>query len=153
MGGDLPANKGKAKAPSFLIWAIKDPNAANLDRVQVVKVWAKDGKHSEKIFDVALADNRKVDASGKVSPVGNTVDVTKATYTNTIGDTELSAVWTDPEFDASAPATYYIRVLEIPTPRWSTYLAVKHNLPLPTEVSATIQERGWSSPIWYTPSK
>jgi hypothetical protein len=153
MGGDLPANSGKAKAPSFLIWAIKDPNSANLDRVQVIKVWAKGGKNYEKIFDVALADHRKPDASGKVKPVGNTVDLKTATYQNTIGDTELSTTWTDPEFDPTIPASYYIRVLEIPTPRWSTYLAVKNNLPLPSEVPAVIQERGWSSPIWYTPSK
>lgn len=154
MGGDLPSKPAQKKAPSFVVWALKDPNNANLDRIQIVKVWAIGGKHSEKVFDVALADGRKPDAkTGKVAPVGNTVDLKTATYQNTIGDTELSAVWTDPEFDASVPAVYYVRVLEIPTPRWTTYLAVKHNLPLAKNVAATIQERAWTSPIWYTPTK
>lgn len=154
MGGDLPAKPAKAKAPSFVVWAIKDPSHANLDRVQIVKVWTKGGRNYEKVFDVALADGRKVDPkTGKAPAIGNTVDLKTATYTNTIGDTELSAVWTDPTFDASLSAVYYLRVLEIPTPRWSTYVAVKNNLPLPEKVAATIQERGWSSPIWYTPSK
>jgi len=152
MGGDIPAKPQNAKAPSFVIWAIKDPNGANLDRAQIIKVWVKDGKQYEKVFDVALADGRKPDASGKVKPIGSTVDLKTATYTNTIGDTELSTVWTDPQFDPKVPAVYYLRVIEIPTPRWSTILAVKNNLPISNQVAITIQERGWSSPIWYTPA-
>jgi hypothetical protein len=154
MGGDLPLKPQAAKAPSFLVWAIKDPNGANLDRIQVIKVWVKEGKSYEKVFDVALADGRKPDPStGKVKTIGNTVDLKTATYTNTIGDTELSTLWTDPQYDAKIPAVYYLRVIEIPTPRWSTILAVKHKLPIPAQVASTIQERGWSSPIWYTPQK
>lgn len=151
MGADLPAKSASSKAPSFIVWAIKDPSHANLDRIQVVKVWTKSGVHHEKVFDVALSDGRKADPkTGKAPAVGNTVDLKTATYTNTIGDTELSTVWTDPEFDASNLAVYYLRVLEIPTPRWSTYLAVKSGLPIPDKVASAIQERGWSSPIWYT---
>jgi len=151
MGGDIPAKPATAKAPSFIVWALKDPNGANLDRAQIVKVWVKDGKQYEKVFDVALADGRKPDKTGKVKLVGNTVDLKTATYTNTIGDTELSTVWTDPQFDAKVPAVYYLRVIEIPTPRWSTYLSVSHKLPISASVASTIQERGWTSPIWYTP--
>jgi len=152
MGGDLPTKPSKSKAPVFVIWAIKDPNSANLDRLQVIKITLKDGKSVEKIFDVALADNRKVDPkTGKVPPVGNTVDLKTATYTNTIGDTELRTVWTDPEFDPSVASLYYLRVLEIPTPRWSTIHAIASKTELPETIVKTIQERGWSSPIWYTP--
>jgi hypothetical protein len=153
MGGDLPKNA--SKAPTFAVWALKDPESGNLDRVQIVKGWInKWGRNSEKIYEVALSDDRKVDPkTGKVPPVGNTVDVKKATYTNDIGDTQLSAVWTDPDFDPKIKAVYYVRVLEIPTPRWSTYDAARNNLPLSALVPATIQERAWSSPIWYTPPK
>ena len=120
--------------------------------MQVIKITLKDGKSVEKIFDVALADNRKVDPkTGKVPPVGNTVDLKTATYTNTIGDTELRTVWTDPEFDPSVASLYYLRVLEIPTPRWSTIHAIASKTELPETIVKTIQERGWSSPIWYTP--
>ena len=112
----------------------------------------KDGKEHEKVFDVAWSGDRKPDSkTGKVPAVGNTVDVKAATYTNTIGSTELSTVWTDPEFDATQYACYYVRGIEIPTPRWSTYDAARNNLPLNTIVDATIQERAWTSPIWYTP--
>ena len=113
---------------------------------------AKDGKYQEKIFDVALSDGRKRDpATGLVPPVGNTVDLKTASYSNSIGDAELGAVWEDPEFDPTAPAVYYLRVLEIPTPRWSTILAAKAGAPIPDNAPAIIQERGWSSPIWYYP--
>jgi Protein of unknown function (DUF3604) len=150
MGSDLPV--GKATAPKFAVWAVKDPDGANIERLQVVKVWLLNGKHVEKIFDVALSNGRKVNpATGKAPPVGNTVDLQKATYQNTIGATELAAVWRDPEFNPATPTVYYLRVLEIPTPRWTTILAVKRGQPLPSGVPATIQERGWSSPIWYTP--
>ncbi|MBI4164533.1 MAG: DUF3604 domain-containing protein [Acidobacteria bacterium] len=152
MGGDLPPQPTGKKAPKFAMWAVKDPNDANLDRLQVVKVWLDNGKHFEKVYDVALSNGRKVDPeTGKAPSVGNTVDPRTATYTNTIGATELSAVWQDPQFDPKAPAVYYLRVLEIPTPRWSTIDAVKRGQPLPEGVPGTIQERGWSSPIWYTP--
>jgi Protein of unknown function (DUF3604) len=152
MGGDLPAKPTHAKAPAFVLWSVKDPDGANLDRLQVVKVWLKDGKHVERLFDVALSNARKVDPkTGKAPGVGNTVDLKTATYANTIGATKLATVWRDPQFDPKVPAVYYLRVLEIPTPRWSTIVAVKRGTPLPSEVPATIQERGWSSPIWYTP--
>jgi hypothetical protein len=153
MGGDLPAMPAGAKAPRFAIWAVKDPGSANLDRAQVVKVWLDGKTYQEKIFDVALSNGRKSDpATGKAPAVGNTVDLQTATYQNTIGATELGTVWTDPEFNAKVPAVYYLRVLEIPTPRWSTIMAVKDKLPIPTTMPSTIQERAWSSPIWYTPA-
>jgi len=152
MGADLPANNSNSK-PKFLVQAIKDPNAGNLDRIQIIKVSTKNGKSTEKIFDVVWSGDRKKDANGKLPPVGNTVDTTTATYTNTIGSAELIGYWEDPGFDPQAYATYYVRVLEIPTPRWSTYLAVKHNVPLSKIVPAFIQERAWTSPVWYTPSK
>jgi hypothetical protein len=153
MGGDLPAKPNPAKAPRFVVWAVKDPNGANLDRVQIIKIWTEGNDYREKIFDVALSGDRKPDPrTGHAPPVGDTVDLKTATYKNTIGTTQLSAVWTDPEFDASKPAVYYARALEIPTPRWTTYLAVKRNLPLPDNGHATLQERAWGSPIWYTPA-
>jgi len=134
--------------------SLKDPASGNLDRVQIIKSFInKWGRPDEKIYDVALSDNRKVDPqTGKAPPVGNTVNIKKATYTNDIGDSQLSAVWTDPNFDPAQPAAYYVRVLEIPTPRWTTYDSARNNLPLSEVVPATIQERAWSSPIWYTPA-
>lgn len=154
MGGDLPANTARKRAPTFLLWAVKDPDGANLDRLQVVKIWLENGEHRERIFDVALSGARTVDPkTGRVTSVGNTVDPKRGTYENTIGAVELSSVWTDPEFDADVPAVYYLRVLEIPTPRWSTILAAERGVAPPDKASATIQERGWSSPIWYTPER
>jgi len=151
MGGDLPP--AKAKAPTFLVWAVKDPTSGNLDRIQIVKGWAKSGQSFEKIFDVVWSGDRKADKwTGVVPPVGNTVDVENATYTNSIGAVELKTVWTDPEFDPSLHAFYYARVLEIPTPRWTTIQAKKLGVAPPDVVAATLQERAWSSPIWYTPS-
>jgi len=153
MGSDLP--KIASKAPTFAVWALKDPESGNLDRIQIVKAFInkKWGRPDERVYDVALSDDRKVDPkTGKVPPVGNTVNVKKATYTNDIGDSQLSVVWTDPDFDPKQKAVYYVRVLEIPTPRWSTYDSARNNLPLSGDVPATIQERAWSSPIWYTPS-
>ncbi len=157
MGQDLPGMADDAKAPSFAVWALKDPESGNLDRIQIIKVWSdpNTGYPKEAIYNVAWSDtsNRKLDAkTGKLPPVGNTVDVTKATYTNDIGDSQLAAQWTDPDFDPSVRAAYYVRVLEIPTPRWSTYDSVRNNIPLPEGLTATIQERAWSSPIWYTPA-
>lgn len=150
MGADLPAGAGK---PKFLVQAIKDPNSGNLDRIQIIKVTTKNGKSTEKIYDVVWSGARKPDAKGKLPPVGNTVDIKTATYTNNIGAAELIGYWEDPDFDPQSYATYYARVIEIPTPRWSTYLAAKHNLPVSKTVDAVIQERAWTSPIWYSPSK
>ena len=152
MGQDLPKKSGKA--PTFAVWAIKDPESGNLDRVQIIKGWSnkRTGFPAEKIYEVAWSDNRKLDAkTGKLPSVGNTVDIKKATYTNDIGDSQLSVVWTDPDFDPQIKAVYYVRVLEIPTPRWSTFDAVKLGVEPPKGVPATIQERAYSSPIWYTP--
>ena len=152
MGGDLKALPAGAKAPTFAVWALKDPDSGNLDRVQIIKGWYQNGYPQEKIYDVALSDGRKPDAkTGKIAPVGNTVDLKTATYNNSIGDNELSTVWTDPDFDPALHAVYYVRVLEIPTPRWSTYDAVALGVPPPEGVASSIQERAWSSPIWYTP--
>ena len=151
MGGDLPAGSGKS--PSFVVWAVKDPTSGNLDRVQIVKGWAKNGQSFEKIYDVAWAGDRKPDyITGKVPPITSTVDVEKATYTNSVGKTELKTVWTDPDFDPSLDAFYYVRVLEIPTPRWTTIQAKELGMAPPQNVAATVQERAWSSPIWYTPT-
>lgn len=152
MGADLPMPL--AKAPSFVVSAVKDPDSANLDRVQIVKGWSKNGQSFEKVYDVAWAGTREPDpASGKVPPIGSTVDIGTGTYTNSIGAVELKTVWTDPDFDPSLDAFYYTRVLEIPTPRWSTIQAVKLGRLPPSGpgYSAIIQERAWSSPIWYTP--
>jgi hypothetical protein len=150
MGGDLPPSK--AKAPSFMVWAVKDPSSGNLDRIQIVKGWSKNGQSFEKVFDVIWAGDRKPNKwTGVVSPIGSTVDVENATYTNTIGAVELKTVWLDPEFDPSAHAFYYARVLEIPTPRWTTIQAKEMGLAPPQVVAATLQERAWTSPIWYTP--
>lgn len=150
MGGDLPPAKGKA--PTFLVWAVKDPTSGNLDRIQVVKGWTKSGQSFEKVFDVVWAGERKPDKwTGVVPPIDSTVDVGKGTYTNTIGAVELKTVWTDPEFDASQSAFYYARVLEIPTPRWTTIQAAKLGIAPPDVVAATLQERAWGSPIWYSP--
>ena len=151
MGADLPPPK--AKAPTFLVWAVKDPTSGNLDRIQVIKGWTKSGQSFEKIFDVVWAGKRKPDKwTGKVPSIGSTVDIDNATYTNTIGAVELKTVWTDPEFDPSLHAFYYARVLEIPTPRWTTIQAHQLGIAPPDVVAATVQERAWSSPVWYTPS-
>jgi len=153
MGSDLPPMP-EGRAPSFIVWAVKDPTSGNLDRIQIVKGWTKHGQSFEKVFDVAWAGNRTPDAfTGKVAPIGTTVDLVKATYTNTIGAVELKGVWTDPEFDPSLDAFYYLRALEIPTPRWTTIQARELGIAPPTNVAATIQERAWSSPIWYAPTK
>ena len=151
MGGDL-SKAPEGESPAFLIQAMKDPNHANLDRIQVIKGWVDEaGTPYEKIYDVALSDGRKVGRGGKVKPVGNTVDLKTATWTDTVGDVELATVWTDPDFDPKANAFYYIRVLQIHTPRNSLYDAVALNRPHPDEYPATIQERAYTSPIWYTP--
>jgi hypothetical protein len=154
MGGDLPQKTSSAKAPTFVVQALKDPESGNLDRIQIIKGWYDRDHPREKVYDVVWSDDRKIDSkTGKLPPVGNTVNVKKATYTNSIGDSQLSTVWTDPDFDPELHAFYYVRVLEIPTPRWSTYDCAKLGIPIPEGVPAAIQERAWSSPIWYTPAK
>jgi Protein of unknown function (DUF3604) len=155
MGADLPPMPagGKGTAPSFVVWAVKDPTSANLDRIQVIKGWTQNGQSFEKIYDVAWAGDRTPDKwTGRVPAIQSTVDLKKATYTNSVGSAELKTVWSDPEFDASLHAFYYVRVLEIPTPRWTLIQSVKSGLPPPSVVPLTGQERAWSSPIWYTPS-
>ncbi|ULJ76064.1 DUF3604 domain-containing protein [Rhizobium gallicum] len=152
MGGDLSAAPA-GKSPTFLVAALKDPIGANLDRYQIVKGWlAADGTKEEKVYDVAWSGDRKPSADGKLPPVGDTVDVANATFTNTIGAPELIAVWTDPDFDPAQRAFYYGRVLEIPTPRWTAYDAKYFGVTMPAEVPMTLQERAYTSPIWYTPS-
>jgi hypothetical protein len=149
MGGTL---KALAKAPTFTVWAARDANGANLDRIQIVKGWVDAaGEPQDKVFDVVGSGDRKPGRDGKLPSIGNTVDVGNATYSNSIGAVELMARWTDPEFDPKRPALYYVRVLEIPTPRWTTYDAVRNKLALLKDVPATVQERAWTSPIWYTP--
>jgi hypothetical protein len=151
MGGDL-RKAASGKTPNFLVAAMKDPYSGNLDRIQIVKGWLdKDGKTHERVYDVVWSGDRKAGANGKVPAVGNTVDVAKATWKNTIGAPELSAVWSDPAFDASQPAFYYARVIEIPTPRWTAYEALRFGIKMPPEVPMTTQERAYTSPIWYTP--
>ena len=155
MGADLPPMPagGKGTAPTFVVWAVKDPTSANLDRIQVIKGWTQDGQSFEKVYDVAWAGDRKPDKwTGRVPAIQSTVDLDKATYTNDVGSAELKTLWTDPDFDASLHAFYYVRVLEIPTPRWTLIQAVKAGLPPPDIVPLTGQERAWTSPIWYTPS-
>ena len=150
MGSDLPSI---GSAPTFTVHALKDPDGANLDRVQIIKGWVdKQGKTHEKIIDVVWSDKRELTAEGKLPPVGNTVNLKTAEYDNSIGDTALMGSWVDADFDAAQNAFYYARVIEIPTPRWSTYDAVRNNLPLLEDVQASIQERAWTSPIWYNPA-
>ena len=152
MGADLPARPAGGGAPRFVLRAVKDPDGANLDRAQIVKVWRDGDGYRDQVFDVALSNGRAADPStGAVPTVGNTVDLANATYTNTIGATQLAAVWEDPAFDPANPAVYYLRVLEIPTPRWSLFVAVKLGRPHPTDHPPSIQERAWSSAIWYVP--
>lgn len=152
MGGDLTAASAGRK-PQFIVVAAKDPDGANLDRVQIVKGWVgADGKAKERVFDVAWSGKRKRDpATGHVPPLGSTVDVKAATYANTIGAPLLSTTWSDPEFDPAQRAFYYVRVLEIPTPRWTAYDAAFFGITMSDNIPMTTQERAYSSPIWYTP--
>ena len=139
MGGDL-RDAPKGKSPAFLVAALKDPVGANLDRIQIIKGWLdKDGKTQEKVYDVVWSDGRKPGANGKLPPVGNTVDVANATWTNTIGDPELITVWQDPDFDPSLRAFYYARVIEIPTPRWTAYDAKYFGLKIGPKIPMTLR--------------
>ena len=142
------------ESPTFLVAALKDPIGGNLDRVQMIKGWRDgDGELHEKVYDIVWgdADRRPLGADGKVPPVGNTVNVAEATWANSIGDTQLSTVWTDPDFDPEESAFYYVRVLEIPTPRWTAYDAKRFGVTMDPEIPMTTQERAYTSPIWYKP--
>jgi Protein of unknown function (DUF3604) len=153
MGGDL-RDAPQGKSPTFLVAALKDPIGANLDRIQIIKGWlSKDGALQEKVYDVVWgdADKRQPESDGKLPPVGSTVDLENATWTNTIGDPELITVWTDPDFDPSVRAFYYARVLEIPTPRWTAYDAKRFGVIPPPDTRMVLQERAYTSPIWYNP--
>jgi len=152
MGGDLKPTAGKS-APTFMLYALRDPIGGNLDRIQIIKGWMdQDGDTHERIYDVAVSDGRKIDKDGRAkTPVGNTVDVKTASFTNTIGASELGAVWSDPDFDPAERAFYYARVIEIPTPRWTTIDAFRFGVPIPEGAPVSTQERAYTSPIWYTP--
>jgi hypothetical protein len=155
MGADL-RNAPAGAAPTFLVAALKDPIGANLDRIQIVKGWLDhNGQVQEKVYDVVWgdADKRKAGSDGKVAAVGSTVDIENATWTNTIGDPELIMVWKDPDFDPKLKAFYYTRVIEIPTPRWTAYDAKRFGIKALAGTRMTIQERGYTSPIWYTPGR
>jgi len=151
MGGDLPP-PDRDGAPTFMVYALKDAIGANVDRIQIVKGWLDaDGETHERVYDVAWSAGREPDADGALPPVGNTVDVAAANWTNTIGASELGTVWTDPDFDATQPAFYYARVIEIPTPRWIVYDAFRFGVEIPDGAETTHQERAYTSPIWYAP--
>ena len=146
----------RGKSPTFLVAALKDPNSGNLDRIQIIKGWLDSaGKTHEKVYNVVWgdADRRQLGPDGKLPPVGNTVDVANATWTNSIGDPELITAWEDPDFDPDLKAFYYARVIEIPTPRWTAYDAKRFGVKVGSEVPMTTQERAYTSPIWYTPKK
>ena len=152
MGGDLTARPSGASAPTFMVYSLRDAQGANLDRIQIVKGWlGDDGETHEQVYDVAWSDDRSIGSDGKLPPVGNTVDVANANWTNDIGAPELATVWTDPDFDPGQRAFYYARVIEIPTPRWSTYDAFRFGIPIPDGAPTSTQERAYTSPIWYTP--
>jgi hypothetical protein len=153
MGGDMPVKPAGAGAPTLILQAQKDPDGANLDRIQVIKIWLDKDGYKEKLFDAALSGGRKASPTGRARAVGNTVDLKTGRYANTIGAATFTTTWVDPEFNPAKPAVYYARVLEIPTPRWSTLLAIRNHLPIPKTVATTLQERAWASPIWYTPTK
>jgi len=150
MGGDLH-RAPDGKAPTFLVGALKDPFSGNLDRIQIIKVWMDGTGRHEKIYDVAWSGDRKPESDGNLPAVGNTVDVAKATWTNTIGSAELIPTWTDPDFDPGVRAVYYARVIEIPTPRWTAYEAARYGVEMSSKVPMITQERAYASPIWYTP--
>lgn len=154
MGGDLRRAPEGAQAPVFMLYALRDPVGANLDRIQIVKGWLDaDGELHEKVYDVAWSDGREPSSDGVLPAVGNTVDLEAASFTNTIGSAELGAVWTDPDFDASESAFYYGRVIEIPTPRWVVFDKLRLGAEIPAEARTTHQERAYTSAIWYTPQQ
>jgi hypothetical protein len=151
MGSDLGARRGD-ESPKFMVHALRDPIGGNLDRIQIVKGWLDShGETHEKVYDVAWAGDRTPGENGKLPAVGNTVDAASANFTNSIGASELATVWTDPDFDPQQSAFYYARVIEIPTPRWSTIEAFRFGIPIPDGAPVSTQERAYTSPIWYTP--
>jgi hypothetical protein len=151
MGGELAASAG-ASAPGFIVAALKDPRSGNLDRIQMVKGWlAEDGSAREQVYNIVWSGDRHLDADGRLAAVGDSVDRKTGRYTNDIGADQLQTLWTDPDFDPGAPAFYYVRVLQIPTPRHALLDAISLGLEEPTEGPAVIQERAYSSPIWYRP--
>lgn len=153
MGGDLP-RAPQGRPPAFMVWALRDPDGANLDRIQIVKGWVgSDGATREKIYDVAWSGERKPQADGKLPPVGDTVDLNVPTWTNDIGEAQLIALWQDPDFDPAQHAFYYARVIEIPTPRWTAYDRVRLQAPIDDTVTMKTQERAYTSPIWYSPEE
>lgn len=154
MGSDLSAAP-KGKSPAFMVRALRDPEGANLDRIQIIKGWLdENGETQERLYDAAVSDGRTIDADGRCrTPVGSTVNVSDASYTNTIGEPLLTAYWSDPDFDPNERAFYYVRVIEIPTPRWTAFDAKFYGVHMPPEVPMTLQERAYTSPIWYTPVK
>jgi hypothetical protein len=154
MGGTLPERPNAAEAPSFMVFALRDAIGANLDRIQIIKGWLDaNGETREKVYDVAWSGDRKLGRDGKLPPVGNTVDARHANWTNSIGSSELGAVWSDPDFDPAQKAFYYARIIEIPTPRWSTYDAFRLGIELPEGAPTSTQERAYTSPIWYGPTR
>ena len=154
MGGNL-LKAPAGKQPVFMVHAVRDPEGPNIDRIQIIKGWlGKDGKTHERIFDVAVSGGRKIGPDGRCkTSVGSTVDVANASYTNTIGATTLSAYWKDPAFDASERAFYYIRVIQIPSPRWTAYDQKRFGVKMADYVPMTVTDRAYTSPIWYTPAK
>ncbi len=151
MGGELRSPPSGA-APTFMVRALRDPDGANLDRLQIIKGWlGADGETQERIYDVACSDDRAIVNRRCDQPVGNTIDVDNATYTNSIGDALLMGYWTDPDFDPGERAFYYVRIIEIPTPRWTAYDAKRFGITMPPEVTMTVTDRAYTSPIWYTP--
>lgn len=151
MGADL--TEVTDESPTFLVWAIKDTESANLDRIQIIKGWLEKGKTQERTYNVALSDGRTVAADGTVPDNGATVDLSTGEYSNDVGAVQLMAQWRDPDFEPKQEAYYFTRVLENPTPRWSTVQARAEGMALPDEVPSIIRERAWSSPIWYSPNE
>ena len=152
MGGDLRAKPASAPAPTFMVYALRDPIGANLDRIQIIKGWLDaNGETHEQVYEVVWSGDRSIGSNGKLPPVGTTVDVANANWTNTIGAPELGVVWTDPDFDPAHKAVHYARVIEIPTPRWTTYDALRFGTSLPEGAPTSTQERAYTSPIGYTP--
>jgi hypothetical protein len=152
MGADLPARPDGAKSPTFMVYALRDVIGANLDRIQIVKGWLDSaGETHEKVYNAAWSDDRKLRRDGKLPAVGNTIDIASASWSNTIGASELAAVWIDPDFDPAESAFYYARVLEIPTPPWYVYDAFRFGTKIPKGAPKSHQERAYTSPIWYTP--
>ena len=153
MGGEL-SGAPEGEAPSCVLRALRDPDGANLDRLQIVKGWLNaDGTTSEQVYNVVVSDDREIAADGSVEPVGSTVDLSGPSYENTIGDSLMFGYWSDPDFDPSQPAFYYVRVLEIPTPTWAERDAVFFGVEMPDDVPMVHQERAYTSPIWYSPAE